>query len=77
MGHHWLVDGNGKVNGCVTCGNIYHYKGFHFDMHYYCGPIKLNKDGEMAKRTGRKFWKAFIEWQSLSKKEQQKFLISE
>jgi hypothetical protein len=77
MGHHWLVDRNGKINGCMTVGNIYFYKGFYFDTHYFCGPTKLNKDGEESKRTGRKFWKAFTEWQSLSPAKQRKFLISE
>ena len=77
MGHHWLVDGEGKRVGCMTVANIYRYKGFYFEMHYFCGPIKLKKDGEPAKRTGRTFWKSFTEWHSLSPAKQRKFLISE
>lgn len=77
MGHHWLYDADGKRSGCMTVANIYCYKGFYFDMHYFCGPIKVNKDGSDSKRTGRKFWAAWTEWSSLPKDEQCKFLISE
>ena len=48
------------------------YGGFMFEVPTgcYC-PMKLRKDGSEAKRCGRKFWKAFSEWDKLSKEEKE------
>lgn len=60
-------------NGVICLPNIYEYGGFTFEMHYWCGPMKLRKkDFEPAKRQGRKFYKIIGEWQKLSKKEKKK-----
>ncbi len=62
-------------NAIVTYQHGYKYKGFYFEWHYFCGPMKINKDGEPAKKTGLKFYKIATEWNKLSKEEKEKTRI--
>ena len=71
MSSIYLRDKDGGITTIINCADVYSYGGFTFDMHYHCGPTKLRKDGSDAKRCGRKFWKAFSEWDKLSKEEKE------
>lgn len=62
-------------NGIICLPNIYKYKGFIFENHYWCGPMKLRKDFEPAAKTGRKFLRIVTEWSKLTKKQQEKTRI--
>ena len=70
--HHFNFNGG---HGIVTLANGYKYKGFYFEWHNYLGPTKMKKNGEMAKLTGRKFYKMITEWDQLSKKDKEKTRI--
>jgi hypothetical protein len=69
MGTYHLTNAEGKVNGIMTLANIYQFKGFLFEFHFYLGPQKVKKDFDPASAMGRKFWKAFAEWDKLTKEE--------
>lgn len=71
MGTHYDRDSTGKVVSIVTVANGYQYKGFLFEFHSYLGPTKMRKDGEPAKRQGKKFFDVIAEWEKLSKKEKE------
>jgi len=71
MSCHALRNPHGKITAIITFPDIYQFKGFTFQVHYYCGPMKLKKDGSESARTGRKFWKAWSEWDKLSKEEKE------
>jgi hypothetical protein len=59
--------------GFICCPNIYKYKDFIFEWHYFCGPMKLRKNFEPAKLQGRKFFKVAQEWNdTLTKKQKEK-----
>ena len=66
MGTHYMRDDDGVVVGIVTMANIYRFKGFIFEVHYYGGPVKLRKDFSPAAREGRKFWQVFAKWEKLT-----------
>ena len=61
----FTTDAAGKITGILTVGHVFKFQGFTFEDHYYCGPIKLNKNGEESARTGRAFWKAWKAWSEL------------
>jgi hypothetical protein len=66
MGTHYIRDNDDRVVATVTYPNIYRFNGFTFEVHHFCGPAKLKKDFSVAELTGRKFWKAFSEWEKLT-----------
>jgi hypothetical protein len=66
MGTHYMRNDDGQVVGIITMANIYRFKGFIFEVHYYGGPVKLKKDFSPAAREGRKFWQVFAEWEKLT-----------
>jgi hypothetical protein len=49
-----------------TRSGYYRYKGFTFSWHNYIGPQKLNKNGQPAKREGRKFFEMIGDWYKLT-----------
>ena len=69
MGTHYTTNAEGKIDGIMTIPNIYQYKGFIFEFHSYLGPVKVKKNFDPASAMGRKFWKAFAEWDKLTKEE--------
>ena len=73
MGCHYF-ECNG-VRGYLSIRDCYYYKGFYFEFHPYLGPTKLRKDGELAKKIGRKFCKVVGEWEKLSKRQKEKTRI--
>lgn len=72
MSSIYLRDKDGGITTIIDCADVYSYGGFTFEVPTgcYC-PMKLRKDGSEAKRCGRKFWKAFSEWDKLSKEEKE------
>jgi len=70
-----LKDQQGRVNAVITFADIYHFKGFTFEFHRYCGVMKLKKDFEPAKREGRKFYAVISEWCNLTDDEKEKTRI--
>ena len=73
MSDHYFKNGNST--GIITLPNFYKYKGFIFEFHYFCVPIKLKKNYDPAKLQGRKFYKVITEWDKLSDKEKKKTKI--
>ena len=69
MGTHYLTNSDGSRYGIMTVPNIYQFKGFIFEFHSYLGPVKVKKNFDPASAMGRKFWKAFAEWDKLTKEE--------
>jgi hypothetical protein len=75
MGTHYLTNAEGKIDGIMTVPNIYQYKGFIFEFHSYLGPVKVKKNFDPASAMGRKFWKAFAEWNQFTPEEKLKTQI--
>ena len=75
MGTHYLTNSDGSRYGIMTFADIYEFKGFIFEFHSYLGPVKLKKDYDPASRMGRKFGKAFEEWDKLTPEEKLKTQI--
>lgn len=62
--------------GIVSVADIYHFEGFTFEWHYWCGPMKLRKDGEPSKAScGNRFYDATARWRALPKEEREKYRI--
>lgn len=58
------------------CGpSLYKFEGWFFELHSYCGPWPLCKDGELRKRAGRVFWKVWERFNALSNEEKEQHLI--
>ena len=76
MSTHYLTNAEGKIDGIMTIANIYQFKGFLFEFHSRLGPVKVNKNFDPALAMGRKFWKAFAEWDKLTKEEKLKTQIN-
>ena len=57
-------------------GNVYQFEGWTFEVHSYCGPHPLNKDGELrATPPGRKFWAMWDRFDALSDEEKEACLV--
>lgn len=76
MSDHFFTDHTGRVTTVITMANIYTYKGFIFEFHCFCGPMKLKKDWTEAKLSGAKFYKVIDEWRKLTKEEQEATRLS-
>jgi hypothetical protein len=76
MATHYLLNADGTRYGIMTIPNVYQYKGFTFESHFYLGPQKLKKDFDPASRMGRKFFKVFAEWDKLTPEEKSKTQIN-
>lgn len=75
MGSYYTTNAEGKVDGIMNVANIYQFKSFTFEVHRYLGPQRLKKNFDPASRMGRKFWKAFEEWNQLTPEEKLKTQI--
>jgi len=59
---------------CIICGpSIYKYKGWLFEIHSFCGPWPLKKNGDPKERAGRIFWKLMDEFHA--EKNQKKYML--
>jgi hypothetical protein len=63
--------GIGMIIGYVCTIPVYTYKGWQFELHSYCGPWPLKKDGNPRRCAGKKFWQTYDEFSNLSEKEQE------
>jgi hypothetical protein len=72
-----LTNPDGSLYAIMKVPNVYQYKLFMFEIHPYLGPIKLKSDCNPASRMGRKFFKAFAEWDKLTPEEKLKTQINE
>jgi hypothetical protein len=58
----------------IHLADIYCYKGFIFEWHSYCGPMKCKKNGDGSNaRCGDKFYAAADEWRKLPKAKREKY----
>lgn len=71
MSDHFISDKNGRCHTVITMADIYRYKGFLFEFHRFCGPVKLRKDWTPAAREGRKFYRVIDEWVTLTNAEKE------
>jgi len=71
-----LTNPDGSLYAIMNVPNVYQYKLFIFEVHPYLGPIKLKSDCNPASRMGRKFFKAFAEWDKLTPEEKSKTQIN-
>jgi hypothetical protein len=77
MGTHYLINPDGTRYGIMTVPNVYQYKRFTFESHFYLGPIKLKKDFDPASRMGRKFFQVYDEWSKLTPEQKLETQINE
>jgi hypothetical protein len=47
----------------VCTRTVIEYKGWRWESHPFLGPMRLRKDGEPAKRQGRRFYEVVEEWE--------------
>lgn len=59
-----------RITGIICSPRLYEYKGWTFEFGY-SGPWPLRKDGELRKRAGRKFWRAWDEFEALTTEQQE------
>ena len=64
---------SGEIHGWLCGPRIYKYKGVEFEIHSWCGPCPLKKDGSPKVRIPKSFWDLFEEFDKMPKKEQEKF----
>jgi len=58
------------------CGpRIYEFDGWLFEVHGYCGPWPLRRDGELRKRAGRRFWRMVKRFDNFSAAEQAHYRV--
>ena len=70
-------EATGMSGVIMCCSPVYEYNGLKFEMHRYCGPIPLRKDGEPRERIPQAFWDSFQEWFNLTDAEQKEYLVEE
>lgn len=75
MSHIFLKNEKEKYTGHVACYPVYEFEGFRFQFNPIFGAEKLNKDGTLSARTGKKFWKAFQRWFELPEQELEKYRV--
>jgi hypothetical protein len=76
MSAHYF-SGSG-FKGVIHLADIYHFEGYTFEWHHYCGPFLCRKNMEPCKRqpgTRSKFWKALARWEKLPISEKEKTRI--
>jgi hypothetical protein len=67
-----------KIGNAIVCYNrAYKYKSIYFEYNNMTGLSRLNKDGSISTRLGRKFLELFEEWWYLPKKERDKYEVTE
>lgn len=55
-------------------GPFYRFDGRYFEVHEYCGPVPLNRDGQPRNQApGRGFWRTWEKFQKLSPEEREKY----
>ena len=60
----------------ILSGPVYEYGGWLFEVHYYCGPMLLNRrTGEERVSVPAAFWKAWEAFEQLSDSEKARYLV--
>lgn len=66
--------GDGFIH--VAFAKIYVYRGFTFEWHNYCGPMKCKANGDPSgAKAGKKFYAAAQEWWELPENEREKYRV--
>ena len=67
------------MSGIITYGgNQYRFKGFFFEIHKYCGPCPLKKNGDPSvAKPSKLFWEVVSEFCRLPEAEQKKHMAWE
>jgi len=74
MSDHFINFASG--NCIISNANIHKYKGLTFEFHNYCGPMRLNKNGEPSKRNfSVKEYKIIAKWYKLTPSKKKRTLI--
>ena len=64
------------VTGFLCGPRLYEFEGWFFEYHGYCGPLPLNKDGEIRRTPpGRKFWQMIARFDALPPGEQAQYRV--
>lgn len=63
------------IHGWICGPRIYEYKGVEFEVHAWCGPCPLKKNGDPKIRIPKSFWTLWEEFSKLPKDEQEKFRL--
>lgn len=63
------------MKGFICGPRLYRYEGWFFEVHSWCGPHPLKKDGELRKRVGRRFWAVWNRFAALSDKQKARYRI--
>ena len=59
-----------------VCGpRIYEFEGWLFEVHSYCGPWPMKKDGSLRDRAGRIFFKMYDRFNKLSSRKKNKYRV--
>jgi hypothetical protein len=61
--------------GFLCSSPVYEYGGFTFEVHSYCGPNPLRKDGELMVRIPKRFWDVWEQFRVLSKDEKDAAMV--
>jgi hypothetical protein len=56
-------------------GNEYRFNGWHFEMHRYCGPHPLKKNGEPMAKIPQSFWGTWKQFDALSADEKERHMV--
>ena len=59
------------MQGFICGPRVYEYDGWFFEVHGYCGPWPLRKDGDPRVHAGPRFWAMLARWDALSEAEQE------
>ena len=64
-----------EAQGWICGPRLYEFEGWFFEVHSFCGPWPLKKDGDLRKRAGRKFWAMWKRFDALSDEDQKKYRV--
>ena len=66
---------DGTMNGFICSSPQYQYQGVAFELHGYCGPVPLRKDGEPAQRASKRTWEVLDQFMQLPIEDRKKYLV--
>jgi len=64
-----------EMHGYICGPRLYEFEGWFFEESGYGGPWPICKNGELRKHAGRKFWKMWGRFDSLSESEKKKYRV--
>ena len=64
------------MSGIINLGgNDYEFEGQRFEMHPWCGPCPLKKNGDPKTNIPNSFWPMFKRWQDLPEEKKKETLV--